>query len=133
MAQSDPSAITRDYVLKLDGAGCEHDATGAPVLSVFGGKITTYRKLAEHALARIEALFPEDGPCLDAGRSHCPAATCPSGGLAAWNAELARRYPAMAGAISVRGIARRHGSLATAGAGRGERRRPIWASTSATD
>ena len=43
---SDPSAITRDYVFKLDAA----DGRDAPVLSIYGGKITTYRKLAEHAL-----------------------------------------------------------------------------------
>lgn len=40
------SAVTRDYVLDLDHSG-------APVLSVFGGKITTYRKLAEHALEKL--------------------------------------------------------------------------------
>lgn len=40
------SAVTRDYRLDID-----HSA--APVLSVFGGKITTYRKLAEHALEKL--------------------------------------------------------------------------------
>lgn len=40
------TAATRDYVLALDD-------TGAPVLSVFGGKITTYRKLAQQALAKM--------------------------------------------------------------------------------
>ena len=44
----DASAVTRDYLLDLDG---ETDA--APLLSVFGGKITTYRRLAEHALDRL--------------------------------------------------------------------------------
>ena len=39
---------TRDYVLELDAP-----ADGAPVLSVFGGKITTYRRLAESALAKL--------------------------------------------------------------------------------
>ncbi len=38
--------ITRDYVLELD-------TSGAPVLSVFGGKITTARALAEHAMAKL--------------------------------------------------------------------------------
>ncbi|MHA7162714.1 glycerol-3-phosphate dehydrogenase, partial [Burkholderia pseudomallei] len=38
-----PSAVTRDYRLELD------DGEGAPLLSVFGGKITTFRKLAEEA------------------------------------------------------------------------------------
>ncbi|WP_026354204.1 glycerol-3-phosphate dehydrogenase [Massilia niastensis] len=42
-AASSAAAITRDYCL-------EHDAHGAPLLSVFGGKITTYRKLAEQAV-----------------------------------------------------------------------------------
>jgi len=40
------TAATRDYVLVLD-------RDGAPVLNVFGGKITTYRRLAESALAKI--------------------------------------------------------------------------------
>lgn len=49
-----PSAMTRDYTLDLD----RH---GAPLLSVFGGKITTYRKLAEAALHKLEPLFPQMG------------------------------------------------------------------------
>ena len=48
-ANRDVSAITRDYVLDLDEPEDE-----APLLSVFGGKITTYRKLAEHALAQLQ-------------------------------------------------------------------------------
>ena len=48
-ASADASAVTRDYVLELD-AGYGR----APLLSVFGGKITTYRKLAEHALEKLQ-------------------------------------------------------------------------------
>ena len=45
------------------------------MLSVFGGKITTYRKLAEHALEKLSPYFPQDGRSLDracafAGRRH---------------------------------------------------------------
>ena len=47
---SSATAATRDYVLKIDDSG------GAPILSVFGGKITTYRKLAEAALAKLAPL-----------------------------------------------------------------------------
>ena len=47
---------TRDYVLKLD-----HPDGGAPLLSVFGGKITTFRKLAESAMEKIEPFFPAMG------------------------------------------------------------------------
>ena len=47
------TAATRDYVLSVDEAG-----GGAPLLNVFGGKITTYRKLAEGALEKIGKFFP---------------------------------------------------------------------------
>jgi D-erythritol 1-phosphate dehydrogenase len=50
----DPSAVTRDYHLLLD----EGPEGRAPLLSVFGGKITTYRRLAEHALAKLSRRFP---------------------------------------------------------------------------
>ena len=42
---ANPSEVTRDFVLKVD-----HDAFKAPLLTVFGGKITTYRRLAEDAM-----------------------------------------------------------------------------------
>ncbi|MFM8747192.1 MAG: glycerol-3-phosphate dehydrogenase [Aestuariivirga sp.] len=45
-----PSAVTRDYVFDIAGE--------PPMLSVFGGKITTYRKLAEHALEKLRPNFP---------------------------------------------------------------------------
>ena len=45
------TAATREYVLKVDDAG-------APLLNVFGGKITTYRKLAEAAMEKIVPFFP---------------------------------------------------------------------------
>jgi len=43
--------VTRDYLLELD-------QQGAPLLNVFGGKLTTYRKLAEEAMDRLAPLFP---------------------------------------------------------------------------
>jgi len=48
---SSATAATRDYVLKVNEAG------GAPMLNVFGGKITTYRRLAESALEKISPYF----------------------------------------------------------------------------
>ena len=54
---SSATAATRDYVLKVDTNG------GAPVLNVFGGKITTYRRLAESALEKIgQHLEVDAGP-----------------------------------------------------------------------
>ncbi len=48
----DPSAVTRDYVIELN------EADGAlPMLSVFGGKITTFRRLSEQALDRLKPYF----------------------------------------------------------------------------
>ncbi|MEM1373087.1 MAG: glycerol-3-phosphate dehydrogenase [Pseudomonadota bacterium] len=52
---SSASAATRDYVLKLNTDG------GAPILNIFGGKITTYRKLAEHAIEKLEEAIPVPG------------------------------------------------------------------------
>ncbi len=51
---SDPSSVTRDYSLELE-------SPGAPLLSVFGGKITTYRRLAEEA---VDLLAPASGRTL---------------------------------------------------------------------
>ena len=50
---SEAKAATRDYVFELDAPG------GAPVLSIFGGKITTYRRLAEEALERLAKYLPK--------------------------------------------------------------------------
>jgi glycerol-3-phosphate dehydrogenase len=55
---SNASETTRDYVLSLDGGG----AAGAPALSIFGGKITTFRRLAEHALEKLSPFFPAMKP-----------------------------------------------------------------------
>ncbi|MEA3089120.1 MAG: D-erythritol 1-phosphate dehydrogenase [Caballeronia sp.] len=62
-----PSAVTRDYVFDLDTSG------GAPLLNVFGGKITTFRKLSEHALQRLRPTFP------DMGKDWTATATLPGG------------------------------------------------------
>ena len=63
-----PSAVTRDYTLALSGAPGE-----APLLSVFGGKLTTYRKLAESAMAQLTPFFTQIKP------SWTAAATLPGG------------------------------------------------------
>ncbi|KAB0681387.1 glycerol-3-phosphate dehydrogenase [Aureimonas leprariae] len=51
--KGNPSAVTRDYVFDLDETG------GAPLLNVFGGKITTFRELAERGLNRLKHVFPQ--------------------------------------------------------------------------
>jgi glycerol-3-phosphate dehydrogenase len=92
-----PSAVTRDYRLELDAPAGE-----APLLSVFGGKITTFRKLAEQAVDELVGALHVAAPAWTAG------ATLPGGDIAradfesfavqfrqqhAWlPAALARRY-----------------------------------------
>jgi D-erythritol 1-phosphate dehydrogenase len=106
---SDPSAITRDYVLQLDAG---RDAANAPVLSIFGGKITTYRKLAEAALAELRPFFPAMGPSWTHA-APLPGGDLPGGDRDAWLAELRQRYPALPADL-LRALARRHGTRALA-------------------
>jgi glycerol-3-phosphate dehydrogenase len=60
------TAATRDYVLRLDAP--QTNAGGAaPLLNVYGGKITTYRRLAEAALAKLAPFFPQAAGAWTAG------------------------------------------------------------------
>lgn len=59
---SSATEATRDYVLKV-----EDDEGAAPLLNIFGGKITTYRRLAEEALKRLERYYPGMPPAWTAG------------------------------------------------------------------
>lgn len=84
---SSATAATRDYVLKVN-----HDDGAAPLLNIFGGKITTYRKLAEAALAKITPFFPKADPDWTAGVS-LPGGDFPVDGVAALIQELRKSYP----------------------------------------
>jgi glycerol-3-phosphate dehydrogenase len=100
---SNPSQVTRDYVLKLDaGVG------SAPLLSVFGGKLTTYRKLAEHALTELAPFFPDLKPNWT-HRRPLPGGDIERGDVAAFADQLAHKYPRLP-AEHVRAIATRHGT-----------------------
>lgn len=50
--QGNPSAVTRDYVFDLD------ENEDAPLLNIFGGKITTFRELSERAVRKLDKFFP---------------------------------------------------------------------------
>ncbi|WP_291970047.1 glycerol-3-phosphate dehydrogenase [Candidatus Symbiopectobacterium sp.] len=80
-----PQAITRDYTLSVAD---EHGK--APLLSVFGGKLTTYRKLAEHAMEKLEKYYPHSG------QAWTQNAVLPGGDLAGtcdeYAAALRRRF-----------------------------------------
>jgi len=102
---SDPSTVTRDYTLRL-----EHEGGKAPVLSVFGGKITTYRRLAEYALEQLATYFPgKKGAWTH--RAALPGSDFGPAGRETTRAELLARYPALPLAL-VRAVFRRHGAHA---------------------
>jgi len=88
------TAATRDYVLSLD-------RSGAPLLNVFGGKITTYRRLAEAALAKLARFFPEAGGRWTAGVP-LPGGDFPVGGVSDLTARLRAAYPFLSDAWSAR-------------------------------
>jgi glycerol-3-phosphate dehydrogenase len=78
---------TRDYVLKLDQKAGE-----APLLSVFGGKITTYRRLAEAALEKLQPTFPNmKAPWTAQGT--LPGGDFPVNEFASQVGILAKRFP----------------------------------------
>ncbi|MBM3357315.1 MAG: glycerol-3-phosphate dehydrogenase [Betaproteobacteria bacterium] len=102
---ADPSAITRDYMLRVDGSPGQ-----APVLSVFGGKITTYRRLAEEALAKLAPWLPAARGAWTSSVT-LPGGDLAEGGLATWEAQLRERYPGLPGQL-LSALARRHGAFA---------------------
>jgi glycerol-3-phosphate dehydrogenase len=107
---ADASAVTRDYLLESQGAP-------APLLSVWGGKITTFRKLAEEAADEVSRMLGEARPAWTAGR------TLPGGDLQSWIGApdrpdhdferfvkaLQARHPAL-GTRRARRLARAYGS-----------------------
>ena len=106
----DPSAITRDYVLKVDALPGVPGPERGPVLSIFGGKITTYRKLAEAALNELAPYFPAMKPAWTRAVP-LPGGDLPNRDRGEWLARLARDYPQLPEAL-LRGLASRHGTRA---------------------
>jgi glycerol-3-phosphate dehydrogenase len=101
-------AATRDYVLVMDEAEGK-----APLLSVFGGKITTYRRLAEHALEKLAPLL--GGKAGErkgwTGREKLPGGDFATDGVAAEVDKLVKDYPFLARAHAAR-LVRAYGTKA---------------------
>ena len=101
---ANPSEVTRDYKLLLSD-------THPPLLSIYGGKITTYRRLAEHAMHKLRAVFPGLAPDWTATES------LPGGellhDLTAYQARLEARFPQLPKRL-LHEMAARHGSEADA-------------------
>ena len=98
---------TRDYVLTLDARDGE-----APLLSVFGGKITTARRLAEAALAKLGPHFPAmRGPWT--APAALPGGDFPWDGAPALVDSLRQRFPFLDAALARR-LVRQYGTRAAA-------------------
>src|SRR5579863_5632375 len=108
-------AATRDYVLEFDAAG------GAPILNVFGGKVTTHRPLAEHVLEKLAACLPAE---VKSRRGWTKAATLPGGdfppqGFEALVAGLQAAVPWL-DPVQARRLARAYGTKAREVLGRAQ-------------
>jgi len=99
------SAVSREYRLTVDGGAGE-----APLLSIFGGKLTTYRHLAERVLERLKPWLPGLRPPWSAS-VHLPGGGLGKSGLPGLLLELSRRYPKLSPDL-LHALAHRHGTLA---------------------
>jgi glycerol-3-phosphate dehydrogenase len=101
--ETNASKVTRDYKLELNGERAE-----APLLSVFGGKITTYRRLAESALSKLHPHI--EGPKQTwTDRAALPGGDIPRGDFASFLAGVKRRWPFLPDAMANR-LSRAYGT-----------------------
>src|ERR1700758_333582 len=85
---SEAKAATRDYVFELDLPG------GAPLLSIYGGKITTHRRLAEESLERLEPYLRSAKARQGwTAKSPLPGGDLDVSALPALSPELRRHFP----------------------------------------
>ena len=103
---SEARAATRDYVFELDTPG------GVPLLSIYGGKITTYRRLAEEALERLSPYLRSSKAREGwTGKAPLPGGDLDVSAVSALSAELVRKYPFLASAHANR-LAHAYGTRA---------------------
>jgi glycerol-3-phosphate dehydrogenase len=88
---SEAKAATREYVFELDLPG------GAPLLSIYGGKITTHRRLAEEALEKLKPYLKGDKAREGwTGKAALPGGDMDVSAIPALSAELMHDYPFLA-------------------------------------
>lgn len=102
LGANSPTEATRDYVLALDQVG------GAPVLTIFGGKLTTYRKLAEKALVKIDAALAQKTQAWTAN-APLPGGDIPLTAIPSYQQELAQKLPFFDG-FTIRRLIRQYGT-----------------------
>lgn len=101
-----PTTITRDYSFKLDRGA---DGKGAPFLTVLGGKLTTYRRLADHVMRDLKPLLPPDAGPGKTDDSILPGGDIGAGGTDAYAEGLRGRYSWLPDDLRLR-LARTYGS-----------------------
>ncbi len=102
-----PTTVTRDYSFKIDTGA---DGKGAPFLTVLGGKLTTYRRLADHVMANLKPFLPADTGPGKTKDSLLPGADIGPDGPPAYAEGLKAEYPWLPDELRVR-WARTYGSL----------------------
>lgn len=100
---ADPSALTRDYRLEFTAAG---DA--APLLTIVGGKVTTFRRLAEAVMDRLRPFFPGLRPAWTAAVP-LPGGDLPGADFGVYLKDLALAWPWLPAPLRT-ALARRHGT-----------------------
>ncbi|HEY1778939.1 MAG TPA: glycerol-3-phosphate dehydrogenase [Roseiarcus sp.] len=104
---SEAQEATRDYVLKLDPS-----ERTPPLLSIFGGKVTTYRRLAEAALASLSPRLPPARKATGwTGQEALPGGDFPTDGFETLVSQTAAHYPFLA-RETVRRLIRAYGTRA---------------------
>ncbi|UEM05728.1 glycerol-3-phosphate dehydrogenase [Skermanella rosea] len=102
---ANPSTVTRDYVFDLSGGTGE-----APLLSIYGGKITTYRRLAEHAMDKLAGFIPGLAPSWTA-KAPLPGGDMPDARFEPFAAAFKARRPWLPAAVAQR-LCRLYGTMA---------------------
>jgi glycerol-3-phosphate dehydrogenase len=102
--ERNPAALSRDYQVEVTGEG-----HGTILLTIVGGKVTTYRRLAEEVLTRLAPAFPGLAPAWTADRP-LPGGDFPGGDFGGLLAGLTELYPWLPAGLRF-ALARRHGAL----------------------
>lgn len=91
MAAKDASKVTRDYAFDVGRDDPEYGSKCAPLLSIYGGKLTTYRKLAEDVLKTLQDDFPQmNAPWTS--KTPLPGGAMGYRGWAKYKMDMAQRY-----------------------------------------
>ena len=86
--EDNASVVTRDYAFEING-----EADEAPLLSIYGGKLTTYRKLSEQAVDKLEYVLRSPSPAHWTARASLPGGDIKHADFAKLAAAVRRDYP----------------------------------------